>query len=188
MIDGVGLGLLAPEPHCEKQLVFDLDYSLYGSTRPRIEAPLSTRFGLDVGVLWKIPTRKNAFDAGAVLGVSFGGFDPELKGQLLDWQFAPKAKLRWWLDWMTIEGSAGPTLTLSQTGAGQVTRPGAYLEVGPRLFGFLGLFGSAEIIAGAGELRTEERFGFGATITIGAGAIGAALAAYIAACSHSICR
>jgi len=188
MVDGMGLGLLAPEPHCEKQLVFDIDYSLYGTTQPRLDAPLSTRFGLDAGVLWKIPTRKHVFDAGGVLGIAFGGFSPKLEGQVLDWQIAPKGKLRWWFDWMTIETSGGPSLTFSHTSNGVVTRPGAYLEVGPRLFGFLGLYGSAEIIGGAGELRTEERLGFGATITIGAGAIGAALAAYIAACSRSTCH
>lgn len=187
-VDGVGLGLLAPEPHCKKQLVLDANYSLYGSSTPRIDSPIATRFGADLGATARVTRDRGPnVHVGAVLGVSFGGFDPKLTGKVLDWQLAPKAKLRWWFDWATLEASLGPTVTFSETPHALVPRPGAYLEVGPRIFGFLGIFVSGEIIGAGGTLPAEERLGGGVTITIGAGTLAAAVAGYAAACSKRVC-
>lgn len=187
-VDGVGLGLLAPEPHCKKQLVLDVNYSLYGSTAPARDEPMATRFGTDLGFVARVTDDKGPnLHLGGVVGISFGGLDPELGGKVIDWQLAPKAKLRWWLGWTTFEASLGPTVTFSNTAQGRFARPGAYLEVGPRIFGFLGIFVSGEILGGAGPLPSEERVGAGLTITIGVGALGAAVAGYAAACSKALC-
>lgn len=163
--NGVGYGLLVPSRHCDTSLNFDLGYGVY---RPIGEGGMFARMTFEPGALFNLGA-EHRVQLGPVLAFSTGGIDYNWEdGAFDEHTLSPRARLRLWPhDYFSMDVAAGPLVAFVD-GQGN---PGAYLELSPRLHGFVGLQGAVEYLGDAEG--TQTRWYVGANITLGGAAIGA---------------
>jgi hypothetical protein len=133
----VSLGFLVPMPDCPVTLHGDVGFELgdtYPDLRHEAEESVDARLFAELGVLFAAD-ESSRVHVGPLIAIA--GLNDPRTGDFTRTELAGLVHVRWWTpgDILTLDASAGPTMTFSEDRA----RPGVYASFYPGIHGVFGV-------------------------------------------------